>query len=147
MAPALLIAAIPLIAEILPPILAAGKLSRASLGALDLLQGIFILLPLAAVLLLRKTWVPGALVACTIAGMIYLKSTSYPVIDESVSPRSFWLANQTYLNRVCNGGTNRDWLYGLSYYRGADFPDCADGHFDYVLRTVRRGAPELSALH
>ena len=79
--------------------------------------------------------------------MFYLKIFSYPAIDEKVSPRAFWLAHKSSLDHVCNGGTNRDWLYGLSYYRGADFAECQTGHFDYVLRTVRRGAPELTPLH
>lgn len=144
---ALLLATIPAIAELLPPILAAGRLSRTALGIANPTQCFFTVLPLAAIFLVRRTWAAGALFACAIVGLTYLKASSYPVIDQTVSPRSFWLANQSRLDHVCNGGTNRDWLYGLNYYRGADFPECQTGHFDYALRTVSRGAPELTPLH
>ncbi len=145
-ASACLIASFPFIAGILPPILAAGRLSWATLPSLTLVQFVFVALPLLAVVLAPRSQSSLALVACAIIGLMYLKVASYPAIDELVSPRRFWLANASKLTRTCNGGTNRDWLYGLSYYRTADFAECQNGHFDYVIRTVSKGAPVIEPL-
>ena len=147
---ALLTSAIPYAASVLPQILAAGKLSFSALTyPLPNRTGLFFtILPVAAVLLSKRSWAGITLVLCITAGVIYLKAISFPVLDRTVSVRSFWRSGVLRLDQsICEGGTNRDWLYGLSFYRGSTFPPCDSGHFDYAIRTKERSAPELVPLH
>ncbi len=146
---ACLASVIPYAALVLPQILAAGKLSATVLAySLPNRTGLFFtILPIVAVTLSRRSWAGITLVLCIVAGVIYLKATTFPVLDRTVSVRSFWQSGVLPLNHaICDGGTNRDWLYGLSYYRGSTFPPCDSGRFDFAIRTQERSTPELVPL-
>ena len=143
---AVLSAAIPLGAFVLPQVLAAGRLSTLALPALNRTVLFFMLLPLMAVLLSRRSWAGVTLVLSIVAAYLYLKATAFPVLDRTVSARALWRSTAALTPEICNGGTNRDWLYGLSYYRGASYPTCDQGKFRYILRTKGRGVPVLEAL-
>jgi 4-amino-4-deoxy-L-arabinose transferase-like glycosyltransferase len=140
---ALLVGLLPAIAVLLPPMIAIGRVSASALPAFPLALTSLVVFPLALVFLLPPPFRPVAVAACSILGMLYLKSTAYPVIDRTISPRSYAYRHAAELNRTCNGGTNRDWLYGINYYRGVDLPACESGHFVWMLHTANRGTPEL----
>lgn len=140
---ALLIGCIPAVAQVLPQMIAVGRISRAALESFAWSELALVLLPVALTLFLRPTWRPIGLAACTVLGMLFLKSAAYPVIDRTISPRTYSRMHAAELDRTCNAGVNRDWLYGINYYRSADLPTCEGGHFLWMLRTANRGTPEL----
>jgi 4-amino-4-deoxy-L-arabinose transferase len=57
-------------------------------------------------------------------GIVYLKSTTLPTLDRTVSVRPFWTDNEKRLEGSCLGATRRMWEYGLNYYRGRELPHC-----------------------
>jgi len=145
-APALLIALIPLIAKGLPDALAAGKISAFHLGHLGPTAFFYVAAPLAAVWYGRRSWLSVLLVLCVVSGGILLKATAYRVLDERVSARGLWREVQARHFTVCDGGVNRDWAYGLSFYRGSELPVCGSGgSYDRELRAKGRGRPTLDA--
>ena len=144
LAPAVLIALIPLIAKGLPDALAAGRISAFQLGHLGATELFYVMAPLAAVLLGRRLWLSWLLVLCVVSGGILLKATAYPVLDEQVSARGLWreLAQRHWT--VCDAGINRDWAYGLSFYLGRELPSCGSGgRFDRELRAKGHLRPSL----
>ncbi len=144
---ALLMALTPLLASILPESLSLGKISFTAMGTLSRIEIFYILLPLAVILLARKQWTLPLLVICLVAEGIYLKSVTYPALDQQVSARSMWRKIQTLPGRICDGGTNRNWLYGLTFYQGAPYPSCEGGKFDYALRSHFKNNAMLEPLH
>lgn len=142
-ASAMLVACIPLMVSILPALLMAGKLTTANLQPFTRTELFYFLIPVAIALAVRRSWAAIVLILSVIPEALFLKAQTYPVIDAHVSARSLWRRIQPIADKICDGGTNRDWVFGLSYYRGAGFPPCTDGKFEYVLRTKRRGVPDL----
>lgn len=144
-APALLIALIPLIAKALPEALAAGKITAVHLGHLDPAELFYIAAPLAAVWLGRRSWLGVLLVLCVVAGGILLKATAYRVLDERVSARGLWREVQRRNLTICDAGINREWEYGLSFYRGSELPRCGSGaSYDVQLHAKGRERPALN---
>jgi len=47
---------------------------------------------------------------------------TYPELDQSVSPRNFWISHADSV--TCSSDDNRSWRYALDYYAGRDVPDC-----------------------
>jgi 4-amino-4-deoxy-L-arabinose transferase-like glycosyltransferase len=143
-APALLIALIPLIAKGLPNALGAGKVSALHLGHIGPTEWFYVLVPLAALWLGRRSWLIVLLVLCVVAGGMLVKGPAYKVLDESVSARGLWREIQKKRLTVCDGGINRDWAYGLSFYRGSELPVCGpNGGYDRELRAKGRERPSL----
>ena len=140
---AALAACIPLIARILPFSLAQGRFSLAAPGVVSLTEFFYILVPIVAVLVARRTWAAPVLVLCIVAGGFYLKIVSYPVLDRNVSPRGFWRDSKSISGTLCDGGVNRDWTYGISYYRGGLLPACTGGHAEVRLRSEGHGRPVI----
>ncbi|HMF77198.1 MAG TPA: hypothetical protein VK604_16185, partial [Bryobacteraceae bacterium] len=143
LAPALLIACIPVIAHGLPGALGAGRIAGFRVLGISATELFYVAAPLATLLLAKRSWRPPLLILSVVAGGIYLKVTAYPAIDETVSARALWQEIQPRSASVCDGGMNRDWLYGLNYYQGASIPPCGSGHFDFALRAQGRARPEL----
>lgn len=141
--PATLIALIPVIAGALPGILAEGRISGFRLPPFTPTEAFYIAAPLATLLLGRRTWILLLLVLCIVAGGMFLKTSAYPILDENVSARGLWREIQRRHLTVCNGGINRDWTYGLSFYAGTALPNCGDGHYDARLVTHGRARPTL----
>ncbi len=142
--PAVLIALIPLIAKGLPNALAAGKVSAFQLGHLGPTELFYVAAPLAALLLGRRSWLSVLLVLCVVAGGILLKVTAYRVLDERVSARGLWREVQRRNVTICDGGINREWAYGLSFYRGSELPVCGTGGgYDWELRAKGRERPRF----
>ncbi|HEY7307675.1 MAG TPA: glycosyltransferase family 39 protein [Bryobacteraceae bacterium] len=141
---ALLAACIPLLAKLLPFSLAQGRFSIPTLTTVSLTGLFYISTPIAAVVLAKRSWAAPLLVLCIVAGGFYLKITSEPILDREVSARSLWRDVKSESARLCDAGVNRDWLYGISFYRGALLPPCTADNADLMLRSERHGRPVLS---
>lgn len=136
---ACLVAVVPLLTYVLPQALAVGRLSwpvlDSALKGLTRTELFYIVLPIAAVLLARRSWVPTLLVLSLVAGAFYLKVKSDPVLDKAVSARGLWREIQPISGGICQDWVGRDWLYGLQFYRGSEIPPCSnDRQFRYILR-------------
>jgi len=132
---ALLIALIPLFAPVLPATLSLGRMSSVAFQGVSRTEIFYIAVPVAAVLLARRSWIGPLLVLCVVSGGIYLKYLDYPALDEQVSARGLWREIKGISGEVCDGGASRDVIYGLNFYRGAPFPTCDKGKFRFVLRS------------
>ncbi len=148
----LLMAAMPLIAELLPSALVVG-IRRAAWGTVDW--------RLVAVGVLPALWcwwwgdrrrelaVAGLLVAVT-AVVLLLEWKTFPVLEQRVSVRGFWRKVQSFSPEACIAEIDRDRRYGLNYYARDPLPDCslaprplaireaADGRLELVTRTVAK---------
>jgi hypothetical protein len=145
-APVLLIALIPPIAKGLPDALATGNITAFHLGHISPTESFYMAAPVAVLLLGRRSWLLLLLVLCAVAGGILLKTTAYPVLDEKVSARGLWRQLQNDRISVCDGGINRAWAYGISFYRGSELPVCGHGPiYDGVLRSRGRDRPVVEA--
>lgn len=144
---AVLIACIPLLGSVLPQALALGRISASAFSQfghqLNRTELFYILAPLLIASFARRSSAAALLVLCIIPEAIFLKAAAYPALDANVSARALWRTTAHLANETCDGGTNRDWMYGLSYYRGQAYPNCDGGQFKYVFRTRRRGMPDL----
>lgn len=127
LAPALLIALIPLIAKGLPGALGAGKASAFHMGHIGPTDFFYVVAPLAAVYFGRRSWLSALLILCVVAGGMLVKATTYKVLDRQVSARGLWREIERRHLTVCDAGINRDWAYGLSFYRGSELPICGNG--------------------
>lgn len=61
-----------------------------------------------------------------VMAVTYLKIETFPILDERVSVRVFWRANQSQAANACLENVRRDWEYGLNYYAGHPLPACGD---------------------
>jgi len=127
---AMLLVGLPTVAGILPNALLAG-LSRSHVAFAA--QGL-VFAAVAAVVwwLAWKQKVEAALLTVALAaglGGVYMKYGVFPVLDATVSVRSFWRAHQKEVSAGCVDGVSRAWQYGLNYYAGHEIPACtaADG--------------------
>lgn len=143
---AVLIACIPLLGSLLPQWLVAGRISSVTLHPVSATEIFYIAVPLATVLVARRSWLGPALILCIVAGGVYLKTVAYPVLNQSVSARNLWREIKDVSGSVCDGGTNRNWAYGLSFYRGATLPPCTSGKFQYKLQSHDHGPPSLTRM-
>ncbi len=143
---AVLAAFIPLLARILPVWLLQGRFSVSAMGAVSRTEFFYVAVPIAAVLLARRSWAVPVLVLCVIVGGIYLKIVAYPILNKEVSSRDFWRRVKADSARLCDGGLNRDWAYGLAFYRGAPIPACRPGGSDLILRSEGHGPPLITGV-
>lgn len=130
---ACLIAAVPLLAPILPLSLSAGHLSFGSVAATTPTELFYICVPILVVILAHRARAGALLALCVVAAGIYLKTATFPVLDRNVSARGLSQELARVSGEVCQDGINRDWLYGLSFYRGSLVPHCQPGHSGPVL--------------
>lgn len=61
------------------------------------------------------------------AGVVYLKTETFPTLDEHVSARGFWRENPGAGGACLDPGVSRGWEYGLNYYSLRALPRCAEG--------------------
>lgn len=120
---AVMMALIPLTGTVLPRSLENGHFSLAALHATKV-DFFFILLPVATVLLGRRSWLPDLLLLCVVASGILVKSRVDRPLNNQVSARGLWNSVQPIADQVCDAGMNRDWLYGLSFYANHEIPAC-----------------------
>jgi 4-amino-4-deoxy-L-arabinose transferase-like glycosyltransferase len=141
---ALLLAAFPVAAPILPAAIADG-LSRAPRPSVHAAW----LLPLAAAVPVWMLERSGRRIAAVLVvaagcagGIGYLKIVIAPRLDHLASARSLARVIAAAPGSVCSEPIRREWRYGLSYYLGAALPPCIA---DDTLRVVQRGG-ELPVL-
>jgi len=147
---ACLIALVPFLATILPQTLRLGRLSWSvvglAFGSITRTEFFYIALPLAIVLIARRSWRPVLLVLSLAAGAIYLKEKSFPALDQAVSARGLWRKVKPISAGMCQDGISRDWLYGLQFYRGSVIPPCSSSReFRYVLRPNGHEPPSVQS--
>jgi 4-amino-4-deoxy-L-arabinose transferase-like glycosyltransferase len=140
---ATLASVIPFLSTVLPQVLSAGRLTWVSFRGIRATEVFYIALPLVVVFLARRSWRGALLVLSVIAGAIYLKSFSYPLLDRDISARGLWREKQEIWSNVCDGGTNRDWLYGLTFYRGSPFPPCDGSKAKMMIHSYGNNAVSL----
>ena len=139
-----MIALIPAVAAILPASLMFGKLSFTAFKGFDRTTGFYVALPVVAVVLGRRSWIGPLLILCVVAGGIYVKASAYPVLDSQYSARGLWRKLEPVAGQLCDAGTNRDWIYGLNFYRGAAIPPCDQDHEGVALRSNGHGQPSAA---
>ena len=142
---ALLIALIPLVAHALPGMLGSWRITAFQWPPLNAAALFYVAVPLATMLLARRSWIAPLLVLCVAGEGIYLKAVAYPAMDENVSARGLWHDLQEEKMPVCDAGVERTWLYGLNFYRGAELPQCS-ASFKLALRSEDRKKPVLKIL-
>ena len=143
---ALLIGTVPVIAHVLPDLLSSGRFSVDAFSNLPWTELLYLSVPIVLVFLTPRSWVGFLLVLCVICAAIYLKEVTYPVLDEQVSARGMWRKIKGISDRVCDGGTNRAWLFGLNFYRDESIPVCGKGKFDFALRSYGRTGASVEPL-
>ncbi len=123
-ASAVMLAAFPVAAQVLPQALAGG-LSRSAPPAFSWLW-LAPLVPAVAVWRIERTArAVAAVTLCAAAGVLYLKVAAFPAVERAVSARPVWAAVEAKRDQVCTGRMHRAWLYGLNYYAVTPLPDCA----------------------
>lgn len=142
---AFLIAIVPLLGSVLPQSLSTGRLSLAAMKPVTRVEWFYIAVPIVVVFLARRSWAGLLLVLCVASGGIYLKDVAYPRLDQQVSARGLWRAIKNDPG-LCDAGTNRDWVLGLSFYRGETVPVCGTGKFHYALRSHGHGPPSVEPI-
>jgi 4-amino-4-deoxy-L-arabinose transferase-like glycosyltransferase len=140
------IATIPLLAPILTGSLALGRISFSPMARVTPMEAFYAAIPLLVVLLPDRFFSGSLLVLCMALEVMFLKTVAYPVIDAQVSPRSLWRTIANIADQTCDGGTDRDWIFGLNYYRGEPYPRCEAPGFKYVIRTHGHEAPDVERL-
>ncbi len=140
---AVLIATVPLLAKVLPGFLIQGKFSMDVLTGISRIEIFYVAVPVAAVLLAKRSWLFPVLCLCVISAGFYLKIVTDPILDEHVSARGLWRRIEPKSSELCDGGISREWLFGLSFYRGALIPPCQPGVSQLVLRMRPHEVPTL----
>lgn len=141
---ACLIALIPLLAEALPSILVAGRISALDIRHISATRIFYVAVPIAVVIAARRSWAPILLMLCVIAGGFFLKITTFSVLDEEVSARTFWNGPiKPIADKVCEEWIRRTWVYGLSFYRGKLIPPCYLHPTEWHLLPNPGGKPKL----
>jgi 4-amino-4-deoxy-L-arabinose transferase-like glycosyltransferase len=143
---AVLIATLPLLAGVLPESLRLGRITTSGTLHIGLTESFYMAAPLAASLLAKRTRAGISLVLCLVAGGFFLKIVCFPVLDRTVSARGVWRQIEHSRGTICSDWLDRHWVYGLALYRGAPYPDCNSGRYDYALRARGREWPMLVPL-
>ena len=132
---ALPLAALPLIVALLPDAFLSG-IRKAPLTLAPGFWPVTIALALAGTawwLAWREKAVAAVLTIGLAAGLgvLYVKNRALPPLDDRVSVRSFWRANQTQAASACiDPIVRREWAYGLHYYAQSPLKECpgTEGH-------------------
>lgn len=143
---ALLIATIPLLARVLPASLTTGRIALLAAAQVDRVELFYVAAPILVLLLARRPWTGALLVVCVASGGIYLKTFAFPVLDRHVSARWYSSQIEDLHGTMCDGGMNRDWIFGISFYRGSALRPCTTGKFDFAIRSQGRALPTIEAL-
>jgi hypothetical protein len=144
---ALLVATIPLLARILPESLIAGRLSLLGAGNATRVEFFYIVAPILVVILARRSWAALLLALCVVASGIYIKTVAFPKLDREFSARQYWAQIKDLPGTLCDGGMNRDWIFGISFYRGSHLVSCGSGKFDFAIRSQDHSLPVVEPLH
>ncbi len=144
---ALLAATIPLLAHVLPESLISGRLSLAPAANMTRVEFFYIATPVLVVFLARRAWAGLLLALCVVASGIYIKTIAFPKLDRQFSARQYWAQIKDVRGTMCDGGMNRDWIFGISFYRDQHLEPCWTGKFDFAIRSPAHGIPSVEPLH
>jgi 4-amino-4-deoxy-L-arabinose transferase-like glycosyltransferase len=143
-APGLLTATIPFISQLLPSVLSGGRVGAADLSSLSATNLFYVIAPLAALALARRSISPVVLLLCVLFLGFFLKITLFPRLNAQVSPRSYWNSEiRLVAQNLCEEWVKREWVYGLSFYRGALIPSCYGNERPWHLLPRPDGTPAL----
>jgi 4-amino-4-deoxy-L-arabinose transferase-like glycosyltransferase len=81
----------------------------------------------------RRRWTSLVVAAAAVAMVGYLKWTTFPVLDQTISVRGFALGHPD-ARRACGDNLTRDEIYGLSYYFEIPLPSCDDADSPRIVR-------------
>jgi 4-amino-4-deoxy-L-arabinose transferase-like glycosyltransferase len=143
---AVLIGLLPLLSSVLPETLQLGRIGFHGSFHIVPTEFFYIAAPIAVILLARRTWIGILLVLCLVASGFFLKIVSYPVLEHTVSARSLWPRLKNVRGTICDDWLDRNWAYGLALYRGAPYPVCSAGKYDFALQSHGKGIPILVPL-
>jgi len=136
-----------MLAQVLPEWLSIGRVSSLPIRSFTRPDLFYIAVPVAAVFVARRSWAVLLLVLCITWEGIYLKDMAYPVLDREVSARGLWREIKTLPGTVCDAGLNREWQYGLAFYRASPIPYCHTGKFDFALQPLTHEPPTVELLN
>ena len=143
---ALLISLIPMLAQLLPEWLSGGRLSSLPISSFTPVDLFYVIVSAAIVFAAPRSWTVLLLILCISWGGIHLKHIAYPVLDQKVSVRGLWRDIKGLPGAICDAGLDREWQYGLAFYRGSPVPHCGTGKFDFALRPSAHGPPSVGVL-
>ena len=144
---ALLVSTIPLLAHVLPESLISGRLSLSAAGSITRVEFFYIAAPILVVFLARRGWAGLLLALCVVSSGIYIKTVAFPKLDREFSARQYAAEIKDLRGTMCDGGMNRDWIFGISFYRNAHLEPCTTGKFDFAIRSPAHGMPFVVPLH
>ncbi len=128
-ASAALLAAVPVIAAILPGALLRGVTKTAAAAPpwpvflpVAALAGAVWMLDRAG----RRTAAVCAIAFAMAGAAAWMTTAVYPALDRTVSARGVWRTIESRAAEVCVGNVNRGWRYNLNYYSGTPLPACSD---------------------
>ncbi|HEX4808766.1 MAG TPA: phospholipid carrier-dependent glycosyltransferase [Bryobacteraceae bacterium] len=122
---AVLAAFIPLIGPMVPMALEGERGFLFLARQINRTEAFYVIIPIAAVVLARRSWAPIILVLCVVGSGIYLKHSMYPALDRIVSARGLWRSLAAEHGKICDAGLHRNWEYGLAFYNGSPLPYCS----------------------
>jgi len=145
-ASALLLSFIPVAGEVLPDAVSYG-LSRAPFPSPPW-WGIAAAVVLAVLVYgaerrERRELAVTLVAAGLVCGVVYLKTSAYPILDRQASARSLWRELGGFSHRVCIEYIHRSWRYGLNYYSLEPLPACADDNRPLHLTNNPTGGPPV----
>lgn len=71
----------------------------------------------------RRRWAALVVALAAAVSLIYLKAATFPVMDRQVSVRAFW-REHGHKAACLDPELRRAWVYGLNYYAGRRLPAC-----------------------
>jgi 4-amino-4-deoxy-L-arabinose transferase-like glycosyltransferase len=140
---ALCIAVVPFLAVIIPVMLARQSGIGAVFSVFSRTRIALALLPVGFALLARRRWLGPILIFSCMAGSLYVKEVTYPVLDRFVSARGLWREIQPNISKLCDGGLHRTLQYGLAFYNGEPLPRCGRNDFRWELKQAGNERPTL----
>jgi len=134
------VALIPVVAAILPDALESGIKTTALPDVPLWIPTVGIILALGAYWAtkqLHKDRVVAGLAAAVVAGTVWVKWETFPILDQKASTRALWKAQGPEIGEACEEYIRRGITYGLSFYAGKAIPNCTE--VDRPLVLVRDG--------
>jgi 4-amino-4-deoxy-L-arabinose transferase-like glycosyltransferase len=129
-ATALMLIALPAIAALLPAALISG-IRKAPVELTPRWPFIGLVLTVAALVwfLAWREQTSLAILTTGLAvavGVVYLKNTAFPILENQVSVRAFWRASPAPARAAClDSSVRREWQYGLNYYAAHPLAECS----------------------
>jgi len=131
---ALMLVALPVIAAALPEALLDGV--RKAPFVLTPGLPYLAVVPIVWYLAWREKPILAILVVgmAVLVGVVNLKRTTFPLMDQEVSVRGFWRANLNQAEHACfEQSVRREWQYGLNYYAAHPLPVCGPAEIPKIL--------------